>query len=260
MAKAGKAIPERRSRRGLWSLLAGLLAFLIVAGGGAAYVLSRPSTYTATASVVVLPSKNVSETAVAGYYETLSRGQIVETYAEMFRLPEWSRAAIDSLAVPDDVRTQITTAATVVPSTAVIDVTATAPDPATAEGVVAGMVERTSNYIATLSQPYDVHPISDASGTAKTSGIPKIPFLAVVLVVAVVVGVAVQQLTYRLMASRARTPKTTGAVAKVAASGPEASKREVGATTTQVVQGQGVWAHTPNVGEAQAFQSRSPRA
>lgn len=205
MATATTTTSEQRPRRRLPSVIAGLIAFLVVAGAGSYYVLSRPATYTATASVVVLPAKNVSETAVSGYYETLSRGQIVETYAEVFRLPEWSRAAIDALGVPADVGAKITTSASVVPSTAVIDVTATAPDGATAEDVVAGMVDRTSQYITSLAQPYDVHPISDASGTAKASGIPKIPFLAVVLLVAIVIGVAVQQLVYRLGEARGRS-------------------------------------------------------
>lgn len=187
------------------SIVAGTIAFAAVAAAGSVYVLGRPTTYTATASVVVLPSRSVSETAVSGYYETLSRGQIVETYAEMFRLPEWSNAAISAQNLSTDTSAEIETSASVVPSTAVIDVTATAPSGATAEAVVDDLVNRTSQYIASLSQPYDVRPISDATGTAKASGIPKVPFLAVVLVVGAVVGVAVQQLTLGLVRARERS-------------------------------------------------------
>ena len=88
--------------------------------------------------VVVLPAASLDDATSASYYETLSRGQIVATFAEVAGSLGFEQQAEDRLGLTAGQRAQVTTDVSVVPDTAVILIRATADDADVAQRMVAG--------------------------------------------------------------------------------------------------------------------------
>ena len=65
------------------SIVVGVVVALVLAGAGAFYAFSQQRSWVAESMLVVLPSADLDEATSASYYETLSRGQIVATFAEV---------------------------------------------------------------------------------------------------------------------------------------------------------------------------------
>ena len=87
----------------------------------------------AESMVVVLPSADLDEATSASYYETLSRGQIVATFAEVAGALRFEQQAADRLALSAERRNLVKTEVTVVPDTAVILIRSTAGEPQVAQ-------------------------------------------------------------------------------------------------------------------------------
>lgn len=195
------------------SVLAGAVAALLVVVAGAGLAVLSPPKWTAESVLVVLPSADLDTSDSAAYYETLSRGQIVATFAEVADNLRFQDQAEQSLNLSDAQRAGVTTTVTVVPDTSVILVRTTAGTAAAAEQLADATTTVATTYLAGLSEPYRADLVHGAAGTATPTGTSPTTLLALAVVVGLIVGVAVQQAVYHLMmtmrSSTGRTARQT---------------------------------------------------
>ncbi|WP_420122360.1 hypothetical protein [Nakamurella sp.] len=181
------------------SVLAGAIAALLIVVAGAGLALTSKPKYTAESVLVVLPSAALDTSDSAAYYETLSRGQIVATFAEVADNLRFQDQAAQNLNLSAEQKAGLSTAVTVVPDTSVILVRTTAGSAAVAEQVADATTTLATAYLANLSEPYRTDLVHGAAGTATAAGTSPIVLLALAVVVALIVGVGVQQAVYHLM-------------------------------------------------------------
>lgn len=186
------------------SVMLGALVAAVILGVGVLVLIGQGTTWSASASVLVLPSKELDPETQAGYYETLSRGQVVSTFAEMLRLRRFETAAADKLGLSTAERRQVKVTIEVVPDTAVITIRARATDPGLTEQMVDHMLGAWDLEVWDLSTPYVPSILSWASGTARKSGTEPFQLGAALVVVALFTGLAVQQGTLQLATLLAR--------------------------------------------------------
>lgn len=211
----------RRNRPGLGlSLVAGAVVAVLVGAAGLLFVATRPTTWSATASAVVLPSRNIERDAIPGYFETLSRGQIVNTFAEVLRLQRFQASAAGRLGLSPAERNGVDVAIQVVPDTAILTVTATAPRPEVAQSMADNVLAEAGSYIESLSQPYELSTVSGAEGTAERGGPPKATLAAAVVLLAAVAGLAIQQAVQQLAVALGHRPTLEEADRVAATFGP----------------------------------------
>lgn len=187
------------------SLVTGAVAAALLLLAGVAFALTQPKTWTAESVVVVLPATSLDDATSAAYYETLSRGQIVATFAEVAGNLRFVQQAEERLGLTPEQREQVSTEVSVVPTTAVILVRASAADAAVAEQVADATTEISSDYLAGLSEPFRTYQVHEARGTAVASGTPVLLLLGASVVVALVAGLAAQQAAYHLAVALGRT-------------------------------------------------------
>jgi hypothetical protein len=185
----------------------GMIVALALLGGGVAYALTQHRTWAAESMVVVLPAASLDDATSASYYETLSRGQIVATFAEVAGSLGFEQQAEDRLGLTAGQRAQVTTDVSVVPDTAVILIRATAGDADVAQRMVAATTDLSVQYLAGLSRPYRVVTVPSAAGSASATGMSLPVLLAAALAVALVAGLALQQAVYHLSVAFRGQPK-----------------------------------------------------
>lgn len=188
------------------SVLAASAAVLFVLGTGGAFAAVIPNSWSATATVMVLPAFGVDEGALPSFYETLSRGQIVATYAEMLRLQRFEKEALRNLGLSQSQQRGVAVRTRVVPSTAVINITVSAPRRAVAEETADRVLEHSRAYVDSLGLPFMLEVASGADGSGARTGPAKGPLTVAVLVVALVAGVATYQGFGQLAALWRRRP------------------------------------------------------
>ncbi len=191
-------------------LLVGLLVVVVVLSAGVLLWQSNPIEYRASATLVVLPAP--AQATDPGYYDLLNQGQIVQTLAQVL-----------DLGVAGDVQDEVSSiSVTVVPDTFLIRVTATAPDPETAETAADSVMTRASTYFSELSAPYTASVISPATGTAERAGVPPRTLLVAVALVAAIAGIAALLATRALQrpASQVAAISTTGGAHHAPTSSP----------------------------------------
>lgn len=194
-----RAVEDLRHRDVLVvSLLAGVLTAGLVVAAGLVFAATRPVRWSATASAVVLPARGVNPDSVAGFYETLSRGQVVETFAQIVRLQRFETDAVRAMGFAPGDQPAIDVDVQVVPDTAVVRISTTATRPEVAEEVADRILAVASDYIAGLGQPYTFSIVDDADGSVSRSGPPKAAFPIVAALVALAFGLATQQATFHL--------------------------------------------------------------
>jgi len=170
-----------------------IVAALILAAGllGAA-TQARP--YAATAALIVEPrAGSGGADALASLYDTLSRGQVPATYAEILRGREMERAAERTAGVAAADQGRVTVATTVVADTAILDVTATAARRSVAVGVANALAQQAIRRIDAMGTPYGVRLVSPADGTAVRTGVGAGVLTMLTVLVALLAGVLVQQ-------------------------------------------------------------------
>jgi capsular polysaccharide biosynthesis protein len=156
------------------------VAVLVLVGGWLLYV-DRPAEYEANSTLVVLPNGQLAETA--SYYDTLSQGQIVTTFAGILDL----QATQLGTAGDEQVR-EVTV--DVVPDTSLIQITGTATDAASAEAATDAVLAQSRAYFDQLPFPYQVNVVQAAAGTAQPAGLAPALLAAVVAAVALIAGIA----------------------------------------------------------------------
>ncbi len=190
------------------SIIVGAVLALVIMAAGIAFALVRPPAYTAEAMAVVLPAKGLDEATSASQFETLSRGQIPATFAEVAGNLRFQTAAADQLNLTAAQRQQVQVEATVVPNTSVILVRVTAPDAATAEKMADATTTLASQYLSGVLQPYRTETVQSAQGTATSTGLTPPLLIFASVVVGLVAGIAVQQALYHLLQVLRRAPAT----------------------------------------------------
>jgi capsular polysaccharide biosynthesis protein len=186
------------------AVVAGLAALLI--GGG--LVLNRAPSWRASSSLLVLPDRAASPDAAAGLYDTLSRGQLVQTYASVANSPGFVGGALNGLKITVKQRRSLSIAVTPVPNTNLIDVSATADTAPLAEAAADAVSSQAVATLASTFYPFRVTEVSSARGTAMSAKTSSTTLLAVVLIASLVLAFA----AFRggMLWSRRRVANTRG--------------------------------------------------
>jgi hypothetical protein len=188
--------PQHLTRSVAW----GAVALVVVLLAGGTFLATRRGEWTAETTAMVVPDQALDPAAGAGYYETLSRGHVVATVAEILRLGHFRDEAATGLGITPEQRDSVTVEVAVVPNTAIITIAATAPDARLAEQMADAVLARATAYEG-LPEPYELTPVSGAAGTARQAAVATWRFAAVLLLIALVAGVAAQQAAYHLAAA-----------------------------------------------------------
>ncbi len=175
-----------RSAAAVAAVVVGLAALLI--GGG--LVLSRAPSWRASSSLLVLPDRAASPDAAAGLYDTLSRGQLVQTYASVANSPGFVGGVLNGLKTTAKQRRSLNIAVTPVPNTNLIDVSATADKAPLAESAADAVSSQAVATLASTFYPFRVTEVSSARGTAKSAKANSTTLLAVVLIASLVLAFA----------------------------------------------------------------------
>jgi capsular polysaccharide biosynthesis protein len=187
---------RRSGPRRLPAILAAVAVLLVVVEGGVIFWQQQPPQYNAMTTLVVLPAGQSAE--AASYYDTLSRGQIATTFAEILALR----------ATPDDGETEVTVE--VVPETSLIQVTATADTAASAESAADQALGRAEPYFNQLGSPYAVSVVQGAAGTAEHAGLTLGILSAVVAAVALIAAFSAYLAVRGLQHARAQARLVDG--------------------------------------------------
>ncbi len=188
-SQVGAPQPGRGRRRA--AVLTGLVVALLVLAGGLLFYADRPAEYEASSTLVVLPNDALAE--AASYYDTLSQGQIVTTFAEILDLQATSAAdgaQVTSVAVD------------VVPDTSLIRITATAADAQSAETATDAVLTQSQAYFDQLTAPYQISVVQGAAGTAEQTGLAPGLLSGAVAAVALISGLATYLAVRALLPAR----------------------------------------------------------
>lgn len=200
------------------SIAVGALVFAIALAGGLTVAAARGKKWSATSADIVLPSSKLDSVTSAGYYESLSRGQVVATVAEILRLRSLKTSAGDRLQLSPSQRRNLAVNIQAVPETALVRIAVTSSDRHVAGRMADAMLAEANVYFdsgwsddvsPTLRQtsraggerllsPYTLTPVSSGLGNEERVGISTVQFLIVALLVAIVAGFAAQQATQQL--------------------------------------------------------------
>jgi len=212
-----KRFPWRSSAT---SLSVGAVVFAIVLAGGLAVAVTRGQKWSATSSDVVLPSSRLDAATSAGYYESLSRGQVVATVAEIFRLRRLKTSAADRLHLSPSQRAALGVDIQAVPETALVRILVTSPEREVAGRMADAMLAEANAYVGSgwsdgrplapgqgaargpggqLLSPFTLTPVSAGAGNEDRVGIGWLQFAVVALFVALTAGVAAHQATQQLV-------------------------------------------------------------
>ena len=181
------------------SLIIGAAVALLALLAGVLLAATQDRVWTAESVVVVLPAPDLDDATSAAYYETMSRGQIVATFAEVAGNLRFEEQAEDRLGLDATERTAVSTEVSVVPDTSVILIRVSSDDAALSERVADATTAVSSEYLGGLSRPFRTETVHTAQGTAYSSGTSPVLLIAATVVVALVAGLAVQQAVYHLL-------------------------------------------------------------
>jgi len=183
------------------SITVGLAVALLLAVAGSFYAFTQQRSWVAESMVVVLPSADLDEGTSASYYETLSRGQLVATFAEVAGTQGFAQQAEDALGLSAAERALVSTEVSVVPDTAVILIRSTAGDAQVAQDVSRVTTSLSVAYLGGLTEPYRAVTVPSGSSTAEPTGMSPWLLAAAGLMAGLVAGLAVQQAVYHLAAA-----------------------------------------------------------
>jgi capsular polysaccharide biosynthesis protein len=190
-------------RTRIWvGVAAGLAVAMAVVAVGAVFAMSRAPEWTAETKLLVGPGERADPTNISAYYETLSRGQVTATAAEIIGEPRFLRSAVRQMPVEDV--GAATARVTVVPGTSLVSVSVTARMPGTAEALADDIARESTPTVSRLLAPYAATSLGSATGSATRSGLSVSQLVAVIALVAVVAGVGVQQLVQQVSNPRQR--------------------------------------------------------
>ena len=176
----------------------GLAVSTLLLVGGGIFLISRPTAWSARESALVLPDSQVGFDRLASYYETLSRGQIVATFAEILRRQHFEISAADAAGISSSDRQHLHSTIQIVADTAVIEVVVVAPTGDVARRVATGIMEEARAYLSNIALPFGLIVLNQAEDITKGSTPAKVPLAAVIVLIAVSAGIATQQAAWHL--------------------------------------------------------------
>lgn len=216
--------PKRAASDLRISVYSGVVVALLVVIAGAFLALTSSSPWTAQASIVVLPSSSLGPTEEAAFYEYLSRGQIVATFAEVGNNVQFLQDAQDKVGMNEADQAKSSVTLSVVPSTSVVLVQATAPTADQAVALADATTELARTYFDRLAVPFRTQVVAGATGAAEQTGPTRALIVIATLVAALVAGIAMQQATLAIL--RARRGQAEMAPADVPASNEDPTERQ----------------------------------
>ena len=182
------------------SWIAGLIAALAVGAFGLLFAALHPQEWEATTQLLVVPQSGSESQDVSAYWETLSSGQVSATAAGIIGAREFVDATMDEIGIVDN--ESITATVSVVPGTSLVEVEVRAPERVTAEQFADKLPQQAISDVNRLMKPFVVRPLGSATDTAEPTGITTLQFVGVLVLAAVVAGLAVQQLVQQLAVRR----------------------------------------------------------
>jgi glycosyltransferase involved in cell wall biosynthesis len=183
--RSGGRRSEPGARAGLArSVALAVLTAVLVAATGGVFVLTRPTTYEASLDVLVTPAAGASDSDAAALFDSLSKGQVAATAAEIYRQHRWLGG-----------RTGTVEAGVVTPS-AVVQVVARASSASAAQDLVQAVVSAADPTIDRELDPYRVGRLDADAPSVAPVGLSRGLELGLVLVAALVVGAGVLRLTH----------------------------------------------------------------
>jgi capsular polysaccharide biosynthesis protein len=161
-----------------------LLAALLVLAAGGASVLSRSTVYEASVDVLVSPTSGASEADAAALFDSLSKGQVAATAAEIYRQHQWQGTRNGSIE------------AGVVTPSAVVQVSARSSSAPAAQELVKAVVAAAGPTINRTLDPYQVSRLDSEDPAVARVGLSRGLQLGLVLLAALVVGGGLLRLTH----------------------------------------------------------------
>ncbi len=168
---------------------AGLLFALVIGLSGLAWVALQAPTYTASTTVVVVPRSGASVADYASLFDSLSRGQVVATAADLLGEDRWH---------PETPEVAVS-AGGVVPSS-LIEIVARSEDPDAARSTAREVVVRATPRINEVLAPYVVLQVDPKVSGPTRVGLSRLVLSGVAVLAGVVCGFAAAALI-RLMRS-----------------------------------------------------------
>ena len=150
----------------------------------------RPVTYSAEAEIAIVP-RVTDDAAPIEAADTISRGTVVDTYAQVYGTTRTRDAAAAELEGPPVDASNVQVTAVAVAGTSIVRITAVADDPATAE-LVADAIATYETNLGGFSRAFRTQVIEAAAGSAGASG----PSRSLLYVAAAIAGIAIGALTF----------------------------------------------------------------
>lgn len=195
MSPSGAAVHgTARGPRLRTSVVAGVVSgLLVLCALGALVVLTRPdAAWSAQVVLLVRPSAEQSDASTAGYYENLSSGLVVQTYAEVLRSRLGGANNTGKPAVE----------VSVLPETFLLRIVAEAPTQAAARTLEQQLGSDAVATIDALGQPYALRIVDSAADNVTRTGGLDPALLGVVALGSVLYGLAVQQAVWVVQGRR----------------------------------------------------------
>jgi capsular polysaccharide biosynthesis protein len=187
------------------SLQIALVVALVVLAAGMVFAFTQHGKYKAETSLIVLPANTLDTTTQANFLETLSRGQVTATMAEVAQSGRFETEAETAMGLSASEAAATTVTVTVVPSTSVLLITSEASTKQVAEGLADRTAALAATYLKSMIKPYTATQVRSAAGTAYPAGTSSTIILAGVVLAAIAVAVAAQQASYQVLQARRRT-------------------------------------------------------
>jgi len=161
-----------------------LAAAVVVLLPGGTYVLTTSTTYESAVDVLVTPATGTSDNDAAALFDSLSKGQVAATAAEIFRQQRWKADRNGSIE------------AGVVTPSAVVQVVGRAASRRAARELVQSVVTAATPEVNRDLDPYRVSRLDAKEPAATPVGLSRRLRLGLVLLAALVVGGAALRLLH----------------------------------------------------------------
>ena len=183
---AGTVRRRQRTLSGRMSVLIGIVLGVLVAGAGLAYAAAHTPTWSVQRDVVVVPASSTDVSDAAALYDSLSRGQVGATVAEIYGEPRWHT---DTPGV--------TVVAGVVPPSAVVQITASGPNRAAVSRALDEVIASGTRDVNATVAPYRAVVLTKEAPAPTTTGPGRGVLSAVAILAALLAGVLATGLARR---------------------------------------------------------------